>query len=223
MITSIEHRTEQRQRLEVRDAGDHPTLVGYAIVYGARSLDLGGFVEVIAPGAATKSLRESDVLAYAYHEPSALLGRTSAGTLRLAEDMHGVAFEIDLPATTVGRDLAELAGRGDVKGSSFGFRAIVDEWDEDDDQDPGVLRTVRELALHHVAPVPDPAYPDTEAALRSLATVRHLDLAEVRDAAKRRDLGGLLAGADAGEEHDDERGDGSRATTAGPSLDSFVF
>lgn len=223
MIPTIERRSETRQLIEIRDAGSHPVLAGYAIVYGARSLDLGGFVEVIAPGAATKTLSEADVLAYAYHESSAMLGRTSSGTLRLSEDDHGVPFEIDLPQTTTGRDLAELVRRGDVKGSSFGFRTIADTWNENDPEPPGVLRTVTELALHHVAPTPDPAYPDTEAALRSLAGTRHLDLAQVRDAAKRRALGDLLADGDAGEEHDGDGGDDGRASTVAPAAASFVF
>lgn len=223
MMQLQECRSETRQPITIRDAGDHPILAGYAIVYGVRSVDLGGFVEVIAPGAVTKTIAERDVLAYAYHESSGMLGRTSAGTLRLADDSHGLAFEIDLPDTTTGRDLGELARRGDVKGSSFGFRTVIDEWDEDDDQEPGVLRTVKELVLHHVAPTPDPAYPATEAALRSLASARHLDFATVRAAAAARSLPSLLADGDASGGHDGTGGEPGRASTGAPIAASFVF
>lgn len=222
-MLQCERRSESAQPISLRDEGDHPVLVGYAVVYNVRSVDLGGWVEVIAPGAATKTLSESDVLAYAFHESWAMLGRTSSGTLRLIEDERGVAFEIDLPSTTVGNDLAVLAERRDVKGSSFGFRTIVDEWNEDDQAEPGVLRTVKELQLHHVAPTPDPAYPDTEAALRSLSRSKHINFEEVRDAFERRALASLLADGDAGEGHEYRESGHGRESTAAPHIAAFVF
>ena len=50
------------------------------------------------------------------HERGALLGRTCSGTLRLSEDGTGLRYEIDLPDTTVGRDVAALLERGDLTG-----------------------------------------------------------------------------------------------------------
>lgn len=204
--------------LEVRDAGAHPILAGYAIVFNTPSVDLGGFREQIAPGAVTKTLKESDVLAYAYHESAAMLGRTSSGTLRLTTDDHGLGFEIDLPATTVGSDLAELARRGDVRGSSFGFWTIRDKWEES--EDGAAMRTVLELSLHHVAPTPDPAYPDTEAALRSLATLARTDLHQVRVAARDRRLPDLLAGSE-GLDDSTQDGEGRRESTSPVVVASF--
>ena len=103
-------------------------LGGYALKYNRLSQNLGGFVERIAPGALAKTLRDGgDVLCRYQHDDLYLLGRTLSGTLRLQSDADGLDYEVDLPATTYARDLAELAGRGDVQHSSFAFRTLADE------------------------------------------------------------------------------------------------
>ncbi|MCP4963388.1 MAG: HK97 family phage prohead protease, partial [Actinomycetia bacterium] len=156
-----------------------------------RSANLGGFVEQVSPAAFTKTILEADVRALRDHNPSLLLGRTGAGTLRMSADDHGLAYEIDLPDTTEGRDTAELLRRRDLTGSSFGFRTISDEWTETGDGYP--LRILHEAALRDVGPVTFPAYPDSGAALRSLATARHLDLEELVAAAGRDELRTILS------------------------------
>jgi uncharacterized protein len=50
-----------------------------------------------------------------------VLARTRSGTLRLAEDSKGLAFDLDVPNTSFGRDVLELAERGDIGGASFAF------------------------------------------------------------------------------------------------------
>ena len=83
--------------------------------------------------------------------------------------MHGLRFRLQLPDTSVGRDLRALAARGDLGGMSFGFRAIRDSWDGD-------LRTLHEVELHEISVVQAfPAYTDTNVALRSRVRVAHLD------------------------------------------------
>ena len=63
------------------------TLTGYAAVFGAETR-VGDFIEKIKPGAFTRSLESGrDVLALADHDTSAVLGRTSSGTLALHEDI----------------------------------------------------------------------------------------------------------------------------------------
>jgi hypothetical protein len=42
----------------------------------------------------------------------------------VSADDHGLHYEIDLPDTTLGTDVAELLRRGDISGSSLGFRNI---------------------------------------------------------------------------------------------------
>ena len=106
-------------------------------------------------------------------------------------DDEGLRYEIDLPPTATGRDLAVLLKRGDISGSSFGFRVLDDEWGETEDGYP--LRTLKAVALRDVGPVTFPAYTAAESALRSLAEARNLDLDELVSAAKRNELGQVIA------------------------------
>lgn len=152
--------------IEVRD--NSRTVAGYAAVFNSIA-DIGGaFREQIAPGAFAKAI-DGDVRALFDHDTSSVLGRTKAGTLRLNEDSRGLAVEIDLPDTQVGRDLTASMARGDIDGMSFGFRVTKQDWDESGDVP---LRTIRELELLEVSVVTFPAYADTEVALRSLEAAR---------------------------------------------------
>lgn len=183
------------------------TMRGYALKYDRLSSNLGGFVERVAAGAVNKSLGDGlDVMARYNHEDNQLLGRTSSGTLRLESDDVGLAYEIDLPDTQSGRDLAVLLERGDVTQSSFAFYVPPngDEWGLTEDGFP--LRTLRQVHLVDVAPVNTPAYPDTEAGLRSLAECRGLDLDQVRSAAADNTLTNLLTDV-VGERSGDAQGD----------------
>ena len=185
--------TERRtatEGVELREEGDTLTAIGYAAVFDKLSQNLGGFVERIAPGAFRSTLKQADVRALYNHEPDHLLGRSAAGTLRMVEDDKGLRYEVDLPNTTLGRDVAELLRRGDISGSSFGFRTISDEWSETEDGYP--LRTLTETALRDVGPVTFPAYSDTEASLRALAEDRSLELRDLVAAAEANRLGALL-------------------------------
>ena len=150
--------------VERRADGDKMTLTGYAAVFGEVA-DIGGyFNEVIARGAFTETLKTSDVRAYFDHDSGRILGRSSAGTLRLSEDDKGLAVEIDLPDTSDGRDVRALVERGDVSGMSFSFSAVKQTWDETTDPP---TRTIQELRLYEVSVVSDPAYEGTSVALRS--------------------------------------------------------
>lgn len=171
------------------------TITGRAIVYNAYSRDLGGFIERVEPGFVAQTLSDgADVLARWQHDSDMLLGRTSAGTLTLADGADGLDYSVPLPDTSYARDLAALAARGDVRHSSFAFRLMPegDMWGLTDQGTP--LRTLKRGggALIDVAPVVSPAYPDASSGLRSLAEQRGLDLDVVTAAAKAHELGTLL-------------------------------
>lgn len=179
------------EQVEFRSEGGRLVAQGYAARFDALSQNLGGFVEQIAPGAFAKTLKEADVRALFNHDPNFVLGRNKSGTLRMAEDSDGLAYEIDLPDTTLGRDVAVLLERGDISGSSFGFRVIEDDWAETRSGFP--LRTLKEVALRDVGPVTYPAYVDSSSALRSFAEARSLDFDTVVEAAESNKLSELCA------------------------------
>lgn len=149
---------------ELRAGDNGKTISGYAAIFNEVA-DIGGsFREMIAPGAFKETL-SGDIRALVDHDSGRVIGRSTAGTLRLTEDDKGLSVEVDLPDTTDGRDLAVSLQRGDISGMSFGFRVTHDEWDETGDVP---TRTIRAVELFEVSAVAFPAYEGTELALRSL-------------------------------------------------------
>ena len=153
-------------RVETREGKS--TLSGVTAPFGKLSLDLGGFQEQIQRGAFANALKRSDPVGLFNHNPDNLLGRMSAGTLRLKETDVGLEYDLDLPDLEIGRQVRTGVDRKDIQGNSFAFRVKKDQWEER--ADGSWLRTVMEIdELYDVGPVVYPAYPDTEVALRSLA------------------------------------------------------
>jgi HK97 family phage prohead protease len=181
-------------QFEVRKNSDgQPTVKGYLAVYNQRSVDLGNFTEIVAPGAFTNSLKVSpDVRLLANHDWTKPLARTASGTLTLRDDSHGLGFTGTLPDTTYARDLSESMSRGDVTGCSFGFNCDDDSWANTDD---GVVRTLRAVSLIEGSIVTVPAYPQTSVCLRSAP-------ADIR--ALLGDLSDLILGDDDDSDDDDD-------------------
>lgn len=164
--------TTKLERREIRQAtADKGTLQGYAAVFGSPSLPIpshrGEFIETIERGAFDRSLRESRQWAYYNHDTSWPLARTP-DTLSLREDRVGLAFRLQLPDTTQGRDVRALIEGGVLDGSmSFGFRTREDKWEKRG----GVLhRTLLDVDLVEISIVQEPAYPGTNSGLRGLDT-----------------------------------------------------
>lgn len=148
------------------------TLHGLAVVFDSPAEVARGRWETIARGAFDAVLADpaTDVVAVAPdHDMSRVLGRQSAGTLRLRATDAGLEFEVDLPDTTYAADLRALVARGDIRGASFGFLPA-----------DGGLRSVRRDGrrvtevtrvgyLRDISPVSTPAYGGTSVGLRSTA------------------------------------------------------
>lgn len=168
-MNEIEQRTFSGEvRADFHD--NAPThIIGYGAVFNSRSENLGGFREVILPEAFNDVLND-DVRALFNHDQNFVLGRSTAGTLSLSVDEHGLKYDITAPNTQAIRDLV-LAPmqRGDINQSSFAFTIARDgdDWQEDDD---GVIvRTIHRLKrLYDVSPVTYPAYQSASSTVRSL-------------------------------------------------------
>lgn len=141
------------------EEGETMNVVGHASVYNTMSEDLGGFREIIAPGAFDDVL-ENDVRALINHDGNLILARTTSGTLKLSTDEKGLKYEFDMPETSYGKDLAISMKRGDVTQSSFAFTVENDNWETKDGMDVRTITKVKRL--FDVSPVTYPAYPDAD-------------------------------------------------------------
>lgn len=173
---------------DIRSNGDGGnTLVGHAAMFNSPTVIYGMFREQIAPKAFKKSIKENDIRALFNHDTNIVLGRNKAGTLRLIEDLSGLAYEIDLPDTQAARDLWTSIDRGDISQSSFAFESIK-EFREEPEADTGEmlpLVTIREARLYDVSPVVFPAYEDTDVSARVFLRAANLSgysIEEVREA-----------------------------------------
>lgn len=163
--------TERRSGGTIEASGRK--LVGYALTYEQPydvngGPDRGGFVEVIARGAARRAVTERhDVRLLVDHKGSPL-ARTKSGTLVLRSDDHGLRVEATLdPSSPDAQSLLAALRRGDLDAMSFGFRVPPggDKWS-------GSVRRIADLDVVDVSVVTYPANPATSVALRSSATSR---------------------------------------------------
>ncbi|WP_288845839.1 HK97 family phage prohead protease [uncultured Fructobacillus sp.] len=174
-MTKKEIRTLSLSKVQCRSSDNQNfigVIAGYAVVFDKASQNLGGFVEYILP-TAFDDVDMSDVVALYDHDFANVLGRTSAETLKLNIDKRGLYFELNIPNTTVGRDVYTNIRAGNLQGMSFGFTVVQDDWQSGTD---GVaIRQVETIGeLYEVSVVAMPAYQDTTVeATRSLQKSAH--------------------------------------------------
>ncbi|WP_259688319.1 HK97 family phage prohead protease [Lactococcus cremoris] len=152
-------------QLSTRAEGEEKSVAieGYAAVFNSKTSIGGWFDEVIEPGAFSRSLSDNgDIRALFNHNWDNVLGRTKSQTLELREDEKGLNFKVELPDTSVARDLTISMERGDINQCSFGFFITDEEWNYNVEP---ALRTIKEVELFEISIVSIPAYDDTEASL----------------------------------------------------------
>jgi HK97 family phage prohead protease len=126
-------------------------------------------VERVMPTAFDRALQSSaEVLALWNHNADFLLGRRSAGTLRLTKTAKGLAYSVDYNhEDPQHQSVYAKLKRGDVNGSSFSFQVR----DENVRRvNGGFVRELTDLKLIEVSPVWRPAYPSSTASARTLST-----------------------------------------------------
>lgn len=165
----------KRPAIETRDSGK-PMITGYGAVFynGTPETEFQlwkGYVERVGKSAFDRALREDDVRACFNHNANMIMGRLSAGTLRLSVDDVGLRYEIDPPDTDNGRSIVEAVKRGDVSDSSFMFTTLNSSTDKLGDG--RMIETLNDVRLYEVGPVVFPAYEGTTSEVRSEAKARH--------------------------------------------------
>ena len=161
-----EVRTFTIENLELRAEDDENVVVGYGSVFNSLSNELGGFREIIAPGAFDGRL-EDDVRFLFNHDPNMLLARSTNGTLKMSIDEVGLRYEAAIPDTSVGRDIITLLKNNTLSENSFAFVVEDDSWEVKEGMN---VRTINKVSmLADISLVSYPAYNDAKTvALRSL-------------------------------------------------------
>lgn len=157
--------------VEIREGTDkEPTqLTGLAVPYNSWSQPIYGyFREQFKPGAFRSVLEaKQDVICCYNHDWDKLLGRTAADTLFLSDGDEGLRANCSLDNTTHALDTLKMVRRGDIRGMSFVFESVNEEWGKTDGMP---TRTITEAKLYEVSFVVNPAYQATSAGARSTAT-----------------------------------------------------
>lgn len=163
------------------------TIEGYAVVVGQESKYMYDpvlrkcFIEIIEVGAVDEELiKRSDIRALLEHNRERLLARSGmgSGSLRLHLDNYGLGYALDAPDTPDGKFAVEMVKRGDLFGSSFGYRTDERknvEWIKRSD---GILlRKVHKIdMISEISIVASPAYIGTQVNVRSIEdTFEHPD------------------------------------------------
>ena len=149
---------------QTREDGEELAIEGYFAVFNS-NYDLGmGMSESIAPGAFTETLAD-DIRALVNHDATLVLGRTSAHTLEVRQDEHGLWGKIQVnPNDQDAMNLYARVKRGDVSQCSIGFD-ILDEETEYRGED--VHWTIKAVKLWEVSACTFPAYQETAISARA--------------------------------------------------------
>lgn len=143
-------------------------LSGIAHAFGTMAQLTAGTWHTMLPGAFDKALRHSDTRAFVEHERRLILGRKSAGTLKLKASAEGLHYDIpELPDTTYANDLLESVRRGDV--TEMSFSVLPGDYEIGKARDGLPIwshSSVRELI--DISPVTIPAFAGTSALLASI-------------------------------------------------------
>lgn len=157
------------------DKGDRMIVEGYALKWGEEShpIPMGDgeyFIEEFRAGAFDETLQKDEQLILYGHEMNNVLGRTDNRTASLEADDVGLKLSVELPNTTLGRDVYELVKRGDIGGMSVGFCVVDDEFNVRNDV---IKRSINKAELVEVSLVPLPAYDSSEVSERALKYIEN--------------------------------------------------
>lgn len=177
-----------RSKLEFRAEGDGKCYRGHAAVFfdGANQEQTQyqiwwDYVERLAAGCFDRAINDNDDTRHLFdHDSSRLIGKRSAGTLKLSVDNVGLAFESPYDETDPDHQSyrAKIL-RGDLDGCSFAFSSAntVSEYREEPhpliEGETLWIRTITEVGtLYDVGGVTYPAYEGTDLEFNSRVNLR---------------------------------------------------
>ena len=178
---------QTKDAFQTREENGKRYIEGYFSVFNQPYEVFPGWIEEIAPGAFSRTLRESkDVKVLWNHNSDIVLGSTINRTATLREDDVGLfgSNEINEEDQEAKNGYARIA-RGDVRGCSFGFdiRGVEERWD-----DEGNYRTrIIDVDLYEVSPCTFPAYAQTSISARAKEELEEARTRYTRAQEKRRD------------------------------------
>jgi HK97 family phage prohead protease len=147
LFNKIEYRTSENGGKRIIEA---------LIPFDSKSVDLGGFREIITETAFRKTLNDgANVYAYYNHDDGKVLGSTASETLELRNERDGLYCRLILGNTSYANDAWDIISRKDCTTLSFGFipREV---------ENRGDLRYLRSVQLKEVSfCVTSPAYEAT--------------------------------------------------------------
>lgn len=176
-VVPCEKRSETQESTQQQEqrALTERKIVGHAAVFNVLSDDLSPFSfeefrEKIQPGAFADVL-DDDVRALFNHDANQIIARTANKTVLLSEDDIGLKVEIQPADTQLSRDLLINIESGNVNQMSFAFIVAEDifeiRFDEANNKDIITRTIVKFKELFDVSPVTFPAFPQTDAVVRS--------------------------------------------------------
>lgn len=168
MITRDKYDRQVRAQLtefQTREEADQaPHITGYFSVFDG-VYEIGpGMTESVDRHAFDNTLG-GDIRALTNHDTTLVLGRTTAHTLELRVDEHGLWGDVTInPNDQDAMNLYERVKRGDVDQCSFGFNIVSEETEFRDDG--SIHWRITEVELHEVSVCTFPAYEDTNVSAR---------------------------------------------------------
>lgn len=147
-------------KFETREENGEKRIEGYFAVFDSNYELWDGATESISRNAFDGALGD-DIRALIDHETRLVLGRTTAGTLTLRVDEHGLWGSIKInEADSDAMNLYARVQRGDVSQCSFGFDILQERTDVNSDTG-AVHWTIEKVKLYEVSCVTFPAYKET--------------------------------------------------------------
>lgn len=175
----MDHRYLNMENVQTREDGEDLFIEGYFAVFNSTYELWPGATESIAPGAFNDSVSD-DVRALYNHNTDIVLGRTSAGTMEIRQDSHGLwgRIRVNRNDGDAMNAYARIA-RKDITGCSFGFDIAAQETDYR--EDGTVHWTIKKVSpLYEISPCTFPAYQET------VVSARKKDLEDIE--AKKREV-----------------------------------